>query len=396
MSILIVGDIHLGRSLSIGKPASEGRLNSRVQDQLDLLKWIDELTQERDIDHIVITGDVYHETRPHPELIKHFMSWCQKAYSEIHIIAGNHDIIRSGSYVSSALDIIPALDIDGVNVYKTPEMVRLNQLDVTMLPFRDRRMYEVEDGMEALEKLKEELFANVSSLGTKGERILIGHFAIEGSLGIGDEISDTLNEIFLTPDWCKEWSKVWMGHIHHPQALYQTQDLYMAHTGSLDRSDFHKVEIDHEKHVILVNDDGSFENITTPTRNMRDVEIEVPGDKQTTDYVINELCVYGKQKPLENSILRLHVSMASSAEDLDRTKLQNYIYNKLEVHHICGLTESRAVSEIDFDPEKMFDNQINPHEAVDKWLATRDDFEDDQQASRVAALCKGVIQEVEG
>jgi len=392
MSLLIVGDIHLGRSLSIGKPAGEGRLNSRVQDQLDLLKWIDKLAYERDVDHIVITGDVYHETRPHPELIKHFMSWCKGAHSEIHVIAGNHDIIRSGSYVSSALDIIPALDIEGVHVYKNPALVEMGELNVALLPFRDRRMYDVEDGSDALDKLRAEIDEYIQDTGD----ILIGHFALEGSLGIGDEISDTLNEIFLTPEWCKPWKKVWMGHIHHPQELYQTQDLYMAHTGSLDRSDFHKVEIDHEKRVVLVNDDGTFENITTPTRNMRDVEIEVPSDKQTTDYVINELCVYGKKKPLAEAILRLHVSMASSAEDLDRAKLQSYIYNKLEVHHVCGLTESRAVSEIEFDPEKMFDNQINPHEAVDKWLATRDEFDDDQQADRVAALCKGVIQEVEG
>jgi len=41
MSVHItLGDIHLGKGLGIGKPATGEKLNSRVQDQLTLLYWV--------------------------------------------------------------------------------------------------------------------------------------------------------------------------------------------------------------------------------------------------------------------------------------------------------------------------------------------------------------------
>lgn len=396
MSFLIVGDIHLGRSLSIGKPASGGQLNSRVQDQLDLLNWISEKAEELDVDHIFMTGDVYHESRPHPELIKHFMSWCKRDSKKKHIVVGNHDIIRSGSYTSSALDIIPALDIPGVHVYKNPAFLKDGDINITLLPFRDRRMYEVETGADALEKLSEEIAkAQANRHDDNSKHVLIGHLAIEGSMKIGDEISDTLNEIFLTKQWCSSWYHVWMGHVHHPQEIFDDGDCHISHVGSLDRSDFHKVEIDHPKWIVHVKDDMTFENIITPTRNLRDIEIVVPADKETTDYVTNELCVYSKKKSLENAIVRLHVSMSSEAEHIDRPKVQDYLYQKLGAHHICTLTESRAVSKIEFDRENMFDNEINPYEAVDRWAETRDDFLDEEHKERVKALAKLMIKENE-
>src|SRR5690606_17549042 len=109
---LILGDPHLGKGLSIGKTVNN--LNSRVQDQIDLLDFTLETAVKEDVTAIIVTGDVYQEPRPHPAIIKIFMQWLMQCVSkniEVHIIAGNHDIIRSGAYSISALDIIPVLDL---------------------------------------------------------------------------------------------------------------------------------------------------------------------------------------------------------------------------------------------------------------------------------------------
>ena len=37
---LMVGDLHIGDGQTIGKPASDGSLNSRILDQIHILDWI--------------------------------------------------------------------------------------------------------------------------------------------------------------------------------------------------------------------------------------------------------------------------------------------------------------------------------------------------------------------
>src|SRR5271168_2829929 len=109
MHAIILGDVHLGRSLTLGKVGIGSSLNSRVADQLKLLEWTLERAIEHSADHIIITGDVFEEPKPHPSLIAMFISWlktCQAHHIHVHIILGNHDMFRSGSVLSSSLDII--------------------------------------------------------------------------------------------------------------------------------------------------------------------------------------------------------------------------------------------------------------------------------------------------
>src|ERR1035437_3341678 len=120
-NILILGDIHLGKGQNLAKFGVGATLNSRISDQLNLLDW----TLDRAIDNhssdIIITGDVFEEPKPHPGLIVMFMSWlkkCQVHEVNVHIIVGNHDVLRSGFVYISPLDIITEADMEGITVYK--------------------------------------------------------------------------------------------------------------------------------------------------------------------------------------------------------------------------------------------------------------------------------------
>src|SRR5258706_233763 len=106
---IILGDVHIGKSLQIGKVGIGSALNSRISDQLNLLRWTLDQAILYQAESIKITGDIFEDPKPHPTLIKLFLDWlktCRDESISVDIIQGNHDIIRSGQFIQSALDII--------------------------------------------------------------------------------------------------------------------------------------------------------------------------------------------------------------------------------------------------------------------------------------------------
>lgn len=369
---VILGDVHIGKSLNLGKPGSGAALNSRIQDQIDLLNWVLSQAEARKATSIIITGDVYEDPRPHPTLIHLFMLWlkqCERSNIAVHIVAGNHDIIRTGSYTVSALDIVPAVELSHAKSYKDISCVKYDDVEFTFIPFRDRRMYDANSPQEALDKLKEELstIKHDSSL----KKVAIGHLSIEGAIPIGDEIDDTINEIFCPLSMFREFDYVWFGHIHKPQVL--DVNPHVAHIGSMDRSDFHDSEIFIDKKIIIFDPSKKPEEIVIPTRNLRKIEINVPQDKDTTDFVINHLFAYNKTTTLKDSIIRLNITIqGQESPGADRDKIIKFIYNKLEAHYICNFSESRNISVISSTAQILFDSNISIPAAMRTYADTLD------------------------
>jgi exonuclease SbcD len=394
MNCLILGDIHLGKGLSVGRPAEQGNLNSRIQDQIDLLDWAYEYCLDKHIEHIIITGDVYQDYRPHPAVISIFMRWlkkCERSAVTVHIVMGNHDILRSGQYVVSALDLVSELELEGATVYKDISRVELDDYTLVFVPFRDKRMYEAKSKEEALQKLEAELLPMLAEPSNK-TKVCIGHLALEGSLSIGDEISDHLNELYVPPEMFEWFDFVWMGHIHHPQVI-QHHKPYAAHIGSLDRSDFSKTEVEHGKIAIVLDSstEKRFSELDLPIRNLWPINVDVPPGKESTEYVINELCLISKRIDFKNSIVRLDIQLnGSELDNVDRDKIESYLRNNLEIHHLCGFSEARTISTIQIDPEDAFDNSMKVDDTINKWAETRDHFEDDQERDEFKTAAKEI------
>ena len=94
---IILGDVHLGRSQNLGKQSVGSAINSRITDQVNLLDWVYEQAVEYNVQHIVLTGDVFEEPKPHYSLVVLFLEWLQKCSDyniSVHIIVGNHDEIK--------------------------------------------------------------------------------------------------------------------------------------------------------------------------------------------------------------------------------------------------------------------------------------------------------------
>lgn len=338
--VLILGDPHIGASQNIGKTGTGSAINSRITDQMNLLDWTLDQALEHHINNIIITGDVFEEPKPPPYLISLFVSWLKKCQSndvKVHIIIGNHDILRSGSFYTSPLDIISEAELEGIYVYKNIETIFIGNSAFTLIPFRDRKSFNCQLNSEAISLLKDVISYELCSIPLSYKKIVIGHLCLEGSIPVGDEIDDMLNELLCPLDMFCGYDYVWMGHVHKPQVLCDNP--HISHIGSMDISNYG--ETDQEKNIIIYGNDG-FINKIIPTRNLKKISISIPKDTDdTTKYVLDKLSEY---KDLDDSILKLEVSLSSpELNPLDKKKIEKYLYDN-GAFNISGFSESKKIN----------------------------------------------------
>ena len=364
MNVLILGDVHLGKSQSIGRVGIGSALNSRISDQMALLDWTLEQATENVVEHIIITGDVFEEPKPHPSLIALFISWlkrCQLHNISVHIIVGNHDLLRSGSVYSSPLDIISEAELEKIYVYKDVDTIIIGTSAFTLIPYRDRKSFSSATNKEALEILNNLLVYELAGIPLTYTKVLIGHLAIEGSIPVGDEIDDLTNELFCPLKMFNGYDYVWMGHVHKPQVL-QKENPYIAHIGSMDISNFG--ETDHKKHIIILNAivKDTFTTKYLPTRPLQKINISIPKDVQdTTSYVLEEIKKAGVQ---DKGIIRVEVALtAPELQSINKATIEKFLLEQ-GASSINTISESKKVSLIKKDINNNIDTKMDISSAI--------------------------------
>lgn len=390
-SILILGDVHLGKGTSIGKAGLGTSLNSRIVDQIQLLDW----TLDQAIDHnaqqIIITGDVFEDPKPHPSIIVLFLSWIKKCEAQgikVHIVMGNHDMLRSGAFVSSPLDIISECEIEGIFIHKELTTITIGSVSLTFMPFRDRKSFVVDSNSDAVKLLNTALDYELASIPLTYTKILIGHLAIEGSIWVGDEVDDLSNELFCPVDMFKGFHYVWMGHVHKPQIMQKSP--HIAHIGSMDLSNFG--ESDHKKFLILFDiEDQVFSEIEIPTRSLRKVSITVPKDTvDTTKFIIDE--IQKKYTDLSKSIVKVEVNLASpELGSMDRGKIEKALY-KAGVFNISGLSESKKLSLVKKNDTAIIDTTMDVPSAIKMWATEKyPDKKEEERKARFIEVSMSIL-----
>lgn len=398
---LIVGDIHLGRSRSIGRPGIGNALNSRVVDQSNLLDWSLERAIEHGADSIVCTGDICEDVKPDYALMELFIDWLKKCVSfniEVDVIYGNHDLKRTGARHASYLDLIDAMDLPGVCLFKNIQTIFRDGVGFTMVPFRDRRSLGCKTNEEGIAKIAKQLPYELAEIPTHWDKVLIGHLALAGSIFVGDEFDNLSNELMCPIDMFNGYDYVWMGHVHKPQ-VRQKEPTYVAHVGSLDISDFG--EVDHEKIVILYdsNDPFKFKEIVVPSRPLRHISVDVPDGVDSTTYVLKALRALHKKNAnangmggLSNAIVRIEVKLLDEdLEPINREMVEEEVY-RLGAFYICSLSESKSVSVIPIAQQQAISNTIQPKAAIDVW-AKHDSFDTDQERQDWKEVALGIVEE---
>jgi len=391
---LIVGDLHIGKGLSIGKPGVGNNYNSRIIDQLNLLNWITDVVHEKNVDRIILTGDIFEDLKPPYYQSKLFIDWLKRIESDgidIHIIIGNHDITRSGAtIISPVLDLINSCDFQNVYIYYNIETIETELVDFTFIPFRDRRSLQCETHGEALSIIKNCLEFEVSAISKMKKKVIVGHLALEGAIYVGDECDDSLNELICPLSMFTDYDYTWMGHVHRPQVKSETP--FIAHTGSLDLSDFG--ETDHTKNLILINpkSDDFFENIPVPSRPLRRLKINVANkDINSTEYVMEIISGQHEGSSYKNAIVKIEITLCGEEiENINLDKVTEFIYS-LGAYYISSITQSRQISVIAVDQKDSVDNSIDPKSAVK--LYSEYISNDDLEKSQFILLCNSIIDE---
>ncbi|KKN61003.1 hypothetical protein LCGC14_0526280 [marine sediment metagenome] len=392
---LIVGDIHLGRSVSIGKPGIGSALNSRIQDQMKLLDWVVDQAIENDISSVILTGDICQDPKPDYYLIEIFIEFLKKleVYNiDVDIIAGNHDIKRTGSHYKSFLDLITVAELPTVHIHKYVNTIIREGVGFTLLPFRDRRSLGCKTDKEAFARISTLLTYELEAISNSSDRVLIGHLALEGSMFVGDEFDNEVNELMCPLDMFSGYDYVWMGHVHKPQVRSKTP--YMAHVGSLDISDFG--ETDHQKIIVLYDTENpnKFREIVVPSRPLCRLQIDVPEGFTATNYVADQIKALHKKNPLTNAIVKVEIKLLDyDAENIDRGVIEKVIYD-LGAYYICNLSESRNVSVVPIVSQHDIDNKIDTKVAVKVW-SEHDEFKDDQEKSDYIDLANQFVEAYE-
>lgn len=369
-TVIILGDPHLGKGTSIGRAGVGATLNSRIIDQLSLLDWTLDCALEHHVDHIIITGDVFEEPKPHPMLITLFISWlkkCQAYDVNVHIIVGNHDILRSGFVCTSSLDIITEAGIDKVDVYKDINTIIIGTTAFTLVPFRDRKSFSVNSNAEAISLVRDSLVYELASIPNTYRKVVIGHLAIEGSIPIGDEIDDLTNELFCPLNMFCGYDYVWMGHVHKPQII-QKKNPHIAHIGSMDISNFG--ETDHKKHIVIFNceEENGWHIEYLPTRPLQKISVNVPKDTiDTTAYVLDEIKKAGIS---ETAIVRVDVALTSpDLKSINKAVIEKYLMSN-GAFSVNTISESKKINLIKKDSNNTIDSKMEVSSAIKTYAQT--------------------------
>ena len=371
-SAIILGDLHVGKGTALGKVVLGATLNSRVVDQINLLDFVLDRAIDLHIQHIIITGDIFEEPKPHPSLLALFAAWlkrCQVHDVHVHIIIGNHDILRSGFIYTSSLDVIAEVEMDNVSIYKDINTMLIGSTAFTLVPFRDRKSFSVPSNAEAVRILRESLVYELASIPVTYQKVLIGHLAIEGSIPVGDEIDDIANELFCPLDMFEGYDYTWMGHVHKPQVMQKSP--HIAHIGSMDISNFG--ETDQKKFIIIFDcdtkdDPWSIEYL--PTRPLKKFSIIVPKDTDDpTDYILQQL---KKEKSLDKSIVKVDVSLAvPELKSVNKSVIEKYLSSQ-GVFAVNSITESKKVVLVKKDANNIIDTKMDVETSIktyaDKYI----------------------------
>ncbi len=378
---IFAGDFHLGKNTNLGKTSIGNTLNSREVDQFNILDWILDQCVENHADHLFLKGDIFEEPKPNINLVSTFLGWLKKCSDfgiTVHIIIGNHDVLRVENTYISPLDIVEQSEIENIHVYKNIDTIFIDNIAYTLLPFRDRKSLNCSSNKEAVDQIAGMLDYELALIPKHYKKVLLGHLALEGSLFVGDEVDDMDNELFLPIEIAKKYDYSWFGHVHAPQVLNKSP--YVAHIGSIDISNFG--ESKHDKILVLFNDNG-FSEIKIPNRKYNNISIVIPKEiTDTTEYVLNAL----KGFEIKNNIVKLEVNLEDgSSVALDKSKIEKELKDS-GVFNLSSFTQTKQTKAV--KKNSSVDTKIEFSDAIKKW--SESEIEADEKEDFISA-CNDIL-----
>lgn len=330
MRFLHLADLHLGKKVNEF---------SMIEDQKYILKQILNIIDEKEVEAVLIAGDVYDKSVPSAEaviLLDDFLNNLAKRQLKTFIISGNHDSperVGFGADIMSLAEIYMSKPFSGI-----PEKITLDdkngKINIYMLPFikpaivkhfyNDEEVATYEDAMELVMKN--------TKINKRQRNILIAHQYVSGAtrcdsenmpIGGIDEVSAKNFEGF---------DYVALGHLHGPQHIEKETIRY---AGTPLKYSFS--EINHKKSALIVDvkkkGDVEFEKI--PLKPLHDM-VEIKG-------LYDELTAKSFYEDMDTKSY-IHVTLTDEEDKPNAMELLRTIYPN--------------IMKLDYDNKRTRENQV--------------------------------------
>ena len=289
MKIIHTADWHIGQRL---------HERSRLDEHQQFLDWLLETIQERKVDLLLVSGDIFDTSLPSAEATNLYYRFLYRLFNETGayavITAGNHDsarhleapreFLKMGrihvvGLAAEASECVFAFPPDAPQV----TVAAVPYLSETELPHVSYET-EIEKSDRYRERLKSFYADCVSVMPAELPKILMGHLFVQGG-----HVTDSERNIQIggataihTNDFPEGVNYVALGHLHRPQTLKGT-DSPIRYSGAPIPLRFNEAAYLKKVYLLELSDDGLL---------VRDEGIEIP--------VFKELCTLEGD---ENSIL---------------------------------------------------------------------------------------------
>jgi exonuclease SbcD len=277
MKLLHLGDLHLGKSL--------GDFDL-IEDQRYILEQILELAKSRNVDGVIIAGDVYDRAIPSEaatRLLDEFLTKLAEQKVAVYMISGNHDSderLNFGSSFFETNDIYISAKFNGKLYCKTVKD-EFGEVNLYLLPFvkasQVRHFYQeakIDNYEDAVKTIIE-----AANIDTGKRNVLVSHQFVagnnadpelSGSEGVATQSVGLVEKIGY--GCFDDFDYVALGHIHSPQRVGREEVRYAGSPIKYSLS-----EVNNEKSVPIITlgqkGDVNIELVPLkPMRNMRHIK----------------------------------------------------------------------------------------------------------------------------
>jgi exonuclease SbcD len=347
MKVVILGDTHFGGGYSLGRIDSNRQLNTRLVDFSNTFDYVIDHMIGDGVKHFVITGDIFEYRRPQASELSLFS---EKIYrlSELgihtHILIGNHDLIQEQR--ATTIDVLRCLKLPKVHVYADINSVACDDgnsseiINIIFFPFRTRRMLDCKTNDEAVKRLHDRLQYEIPGI-SKGPKILVGHFMLQGTMLGNTVLEGHGGEVVLPQSMFKGLDGVIMGHIH-PHQIVRKNNPLITYIGSMERKDFGDAKYPKYFLSVDVNEsDVLFRFEKLPVRPVYDITIDqslVKDGSKVTGGCIKFLKDHARNNEMFGSIVRINIFINEKAlYDLDKDRIRSFLKEELKIHNCVNI-----------------------------------------------------------
>lgn len=385
-----LSDIHIGLQTH-GKINPATGKNTRLEDIVKSLDFVFDYALKESVDLVLIAGDIFHRENPHPteeiEFARRVVNLVEKSRTKVVMVLGNHDYPSAGGK-ASAVEIFPALDIEGVTIVRKPGLHILDtengQVQIACLPWAGRSGLVSKDEYKSLStqeiqiEIEKRLIAIIRDLSSKVDNsnpaIFLGHLSVRNAKLSGTErdtitISDPIVPVSELNNGA--FNYVALGHIHRFQNLNKDDFPPIVYSGSIERIDFTE-EKEKKGFVIgeiVESEEGwkcEYEFIETPARKF--LTIEIDGSDLESDLNLEKRF---KKEDIADAVVRVRFKVLNPGEKIDEKRIKSLFES----------AQTLKIEKIFEKPEKIMrhpglSKTMGLMEALDKYIETKPELKD--------------------